>query len=38
MTRESRWACYLCKCTGTGGYMAYKRHYVEVHKNLEDER
>lgn len=38
MTRESRWACHLCKCTGTGGYQAYRRHYVANHYDLEDER
>lgn len=37
-TRETRWACHLCKCTGTGGYQAYKRHYVELHSSLEGER
>lgn len=38
MTRETRWACHLCKCAGTGGYQAYRRHYVANHYDLEDER
>ncbi len=38
MTRENRWACHLCKTTGTGNYLAYKRHYMEAHSDLEDER
>lgn len=38
MTREARWACHLCKCIGTGGYQAYRRHYVANHYDLEGER
>lgn len=38
MTRENRWACHLCKTTGTGGYGAYKRHYIDNHRDLEGER
>jgi len=38
MTRETRWACHLCKCTGTGGANAYQRHYLENHRDLEEER